>query len=64
MKCHRRFKRRAHRGQISVHVGVRQRCRALDAESPALPTMSTRNVPAGRWMKVQGMFKSEHTSPA
>ena len=38
---------------ISIHVGVGQRCRARDVESPAvLPTMSTRNVPAGRWMKV------------
>ena len=53
------FKRRAHRSSlILVHVGVGQRCRARDAESPAiLPTMSTRNVPAGRWMRVQGMFE-------
>eukprot|EP00964_Phaeocystis_antarctica_P125226 scaffold88852_cov71-Phaeocystis_antarctica.AAC.3 len=34
---------------IIVHVGVGQRCRARDEESPAsLPTMNTRNVPAGR----------------
>eukprot|EP00964_Phaeocystis_antarctica_P061509 scaffold36779_cov71-Phaeocystis_antarctica.AAC.2 len=42
---------------ISEHVGVGQRRRAFDVKSPALPTMSTRNVPAGRWMKVQGKFK-------
>ena len=42
------FERRADIGSlIVVHVGVGQRCRALDVESPApLPTMSTRNVPA------------------
>ena len=39
-----------------MHVDVGQRCRALDQEPPpTLPTMSTRNVPAGRWMKIQGM---------
>ena len=49
---------RAHRGSlIIVYVGVDQCCRARDEESPALPTMSTRNVPAGRWRKVQGKFK-------
>ena len=33
---------------ISVHVGVGQRCRARDGESPGtLLAMSTRNVPAG-----------------
>eukprot|EP00964_Phaeocystis_antarctica_P030641 scaffold17321_cov70-Phaeocystis_antarctica.AAC.2 len=51
--------RRAHIASlISVHVCVGERCRAQDVESSAiLPTMSTRNVPAGRWMKVQGKFK-------
>ena len=45
-----KIKRRAHRGSlIGIHVDVRQRCRAQDVESPALPAMSTRNVPAGRW---------------
>eukprot|EP00964_Phaeocystis_antarctica_P066070 scaffold39905_cov80-Phaeocystis_antarctica.AAC.4 len=36
---------------ILVHVGVGQRCRARDVESPALlPTMSTRHVTQrGRW---------------
>eukprot|EP00964_Phaeocystis_antarctica_P069702 scaffold42375_cov66-Phaeocystis_antarctica.AAC.1 len=35
---------------IRIHVGVDQRCRARDGESPAiLPTMSTCNVPSGRW---------------
>ena len=48
------FERRAHieSNLISVHVGIGQRCRAREAdeESPAiLPTMSTRNVPAGRY---------------
>eukprot|EP00964_Phaeocystis_antarctica_P089736 scaffold57308_cov59-Phaeocystis_antarctica.AAC.2 len=45
-----KFRTRAHKASlISVQVGVGQRCRALDVESPAiLPTMSTRNVPAGR----------------
>ena len=84
------FNRRAHKASpISVHVGVGQRCRAVDVESPAipfslvlvhvgvgqrsrardveppaiLPTMSTRNVPAGRWMKVQGMFKRRADTP-
>ena len=54
------FKRRAHiNSLIIVHVGVGQRCFALDPESPAiLSTTSKRNVPAGRWMKVQGMLKS------
>eukprot|EP00964_Phaeocystis_antarctica_P026638 scaffold15011_cov61-Phaeocystis_antarctica.AAC.4 len=35
-----------------MHAGVGQRCRALlgDEEPPTvLPTMSTRNVPAGPW---------------
>eukprot|EP00964_Phaeocystis_antarctica_P084409 scaffold53140_cov64-Phaeocystis_antarctica.AAC.3 len=47
------FKGRAHPASpILVNVGVGQRCRAQDVESPAiLPTMSTRNVPAGRWRK-------------
>ena len=55
-----RFERRAHKvSLIRVHVGVGQRCRAEDVESPApLPTVSTRNVPAGRWMKVQERFKA------
>ena len=58
------FRRRAHIASfISVHVGVGQRCRALDVDSPAtLPTMSTRNVSAGRWMQVQET--GEHTLPA
>ena len=53
------FKSRAHnRSLIGVYVAVGQRCRARDEESPAsLPTTSTRNVPAGRWFKVQGKFK-------
>ena len=57
------FRRRAHMASfISVHVGVDQRCRAppsviADVESPALPTMSTRNVPAGRWIRVHGKLK-------
>ena len=56
------FKRRAHRvvpiSPISVHVGVGQRCRARDEESPAtLPTIRTRDVPAGRWMEAQEQFK-------
>ena len=52
------FKWRAHLvSLISVHVGVGQHCRARDVESPALPTMSTRNVPAGRWRKRRRRFK-------
>ena len=57
------FRRQAHMASfISVHVGVDQRCRATpsviaDVESPALPTMSTRNVPAGRWIRVHGKLK-------
>ena len=56
MKVQGQFKRRAHIASlILVHIGVGQRCRALNVESPALlPTTSTRNVPAGRWMKGQG----------
>eukprot|EP00964_Phaeocystis_antarctica_P004982 scaffold2716_cov64-Phaeocystis_antarctica.AAC.7 len=43
---------------IVVHVGVGQRCRALDVESPTiLPTVSTRNVPTGRWIHAQKKFK-------
>ena len=66
MKVQGQFKRRAHMGSfISVHVGVGQRCLPLDVKSPAmLPTMSTRNVPAGRWMKVQGMFEKVSTPTA
>eukprot|EP00964_Phaeocystis_antarctica_P023482 scaffold13128_cov76-Phaeocystis_antarctica.AAC.2 len=58
MKAQGTFKRQAHQSSlIGVHVGVGQRCRTIDAESPAiLPNISTRNVPAGRWMKVQGRF--------
>ena len=49
-KAHGQFKRRAHIASlIGVHVAVGQRCRAGDEESPALPNMSMRNVPAGRW---------------
>ena len=60
MKAQGMFKRRAYiASPILVHIGVGQRCRAINVESPArLPTMSTRNVPAGRWMKVQAMFKT------
>eukprot|EP00964_Phaeocystis_antarctica_P055996 scaffold32981_cov66-Phaeocystis_antarctica.AAC.8 len=49
------FERRTHPGGlIIVHDGVGQRCCAPDEDSPAtLPTTSTRNVPAGRWMKVR-----------
>ena len=59
MKVQGMFEGRADIGSpIIVHVGVGQRCRAEDVESPAiLPTKSARNVPAGRWMKVQGMFE-------
>eukprot|EP00964_Phaeocystis_antarctica_P002395 scaffold1237_cov67-Phaeocystis_antarctica.AAC.2 len=41
-------RRRAHMSRfVRIHVGVGQRCRALDVESPAiLQTTSTRNVPA------------------
>ena len=47
---------------IIVRVGVVQRCSAIDVESSTtLPTMSTRNVPAGRWVRVQGTSKGEHT---
>ena len=65
---------------VFVHVGVGQRCRAparkpmpslatrtfdtCDVKSPALPTMSTHNVPAGRWRKYLGKAESEHTSAA
>eukprot|EP00964_Phaeocystis_antarctica_P161347 scaffold133318_cov72-Phaeocystis_antarctica.AAC.2 len=61
MKVHGQFERRAHIfSLISVHVGVGQRCRAPDGESPAtLPTTSTRNVPAGRWMQVRRKFKMQ-----
>ena len=60
------FKRRAHiNSLIIVHVGVGQRCRAMDQESSTtLPTMSTRNVPEGRWINNQGQSKGEHTTPA
>eukprot|EP00964_Phaeocystis_antarctica_P138872 scaffold103534_cov74-Phaeocystis_antarctica.AAC.2 len=50
----------AHARQHSVNSAGRwmKRCRARDEESSAmLPTTSTRNVPAGRWMTVQGIFK-------
>eukprot|EP00964_Phaeocystis_antarctica_P040351 scaffold23068_cov70-Phaeocystis_antarctica.AAC.2 len=59
IKVQGKLKRRAHLGSlVRVHVGVGQRCRAVDTESPAiLPSMSTRNVPAGRWMIVQGNFR-------
>ena len=52
MRAQARFNRQAHVSLVLVHVGVGQRCRALDEESPAsLPTMSSRYVPAGRWRK-------------
>eukprot|EP00964_Phaeocystis_antarctica_P107180 scaffold71942_cov69-Phaeocystis_antarctica.AAC.2 len=58
MKVQGIFKRRAHLASlILVHVRVGQRCRARDVESSAvLPTMSTRNVPAGRWRKCRRRF--------
>ena len=50
---------------IIVHVGVSQRCCARDEESPApLPTMSTRNVPAGRWNVTHGFDSRESSPPA
>eukprot|EP00964_Phaeocystis_antarctica_P014591 scaffold8060_cov82-Phaeocystis_antarctica.AAC.1 len=50
-KCLGKGRRRAHRLRgVRIHVGVGQRCRAPDVESPAiLPIMNTRNVPAGQW---------------
>ena len=40
---------------VRIHVGVDQCCRASDVKPPAiLPTMSTYNVPAGRWRKCLG----------
>ena len=56
------FKRRTHLvSLIIVHVRAGQRGRVQespDVESPTmLPTTSTRNVPAGRWMKVQGRLR-------
>eukprot|EP00964_Phaeocystis_antarctica_P120971 scaffold84692_cov66-Phaeocystis_antarctica.AAC.10 len=60
------FKRRAHIASlIIVHVGVGQRCRAPDEESPAiLPTVSTRNVPAGQWKTCHRRFKTRaHVYP-
>ena len=43
---------------ILVHVGVGQRCRALDEESPAmLPTKSTSNLPL--WMKYRRRFEMQ-----
>ena len=57
MRAQARFNRRAHVSLVLVHVGVGQRCRALDEESPAmLPTMSSRDVPAGRWVRAQERF--------
>ena len=46
---------------ISVDVGVGQRCRAKDCKSPSatLPTMSTRNVPAGQWNVTHGFDSRE-----
>ena len=66
MKVQGYFKLRAHPGsQIGVHVGVDQRCRAHDGESPAiLPTMSKRNVPAGRWNVTHGFDSRESSPPA
>ena len=57
------FKRRAHIASlIIVHVGVGQRCRAPDGESPALlPIMSTRNVSAGLDESSRKVQKCEHT---
>ena len=50
MKVQGMFKRWGHLASlIGIHVCVRQRCRAQDVESSALPAMSTRNVPAGQW---------------
>ncbi len=58
VRAQERFNRRAHPSSlILVHVGVGQRCRARDVESPAtLPTMSTRDVQAGRWVRAQERF--------
>ena len=53
---------------ILVHVGVGQRCRAPDEESPAiLPTASTSNLPLGRAHIISGVvmdiaaFKVSHS---
>ena len=53
------FNRRAHISLILVHVGFGQhgRAPASDEEPPAiLRTMSTRDVPAGCWMRAQARF--------
>ena len=53
---------------ILVHVGVGQRCRAPDEESPAiLPTASTSNLPLGQAHIISGVvmdiaaFKVSHS---
>eukprot|EP00964_Phaeocystis_antarctica_P014592 scaffold8060_cov82-Phaeocystis_antarctica.AAC.2 len=58
-KC-KRSQHTAHKAAYSQFSGAMdesswKRCRARDVESSAtLPTMSTRNVPAGRWKKCLG----------
>ena len=45
---------------VRIHVGVGQRCRADDVESPALQAKSrARNIPSGRWKKRLGRFKMQ-----
>ena len=56
-ECLGKGRRRAHisRG-IRIHIGVGQRCRARDVESPTLPAKRTSAFQLGsrgRWMKVQ-----------
>ena len=65
MNVQRKIKRRAHiASSIGIHVDVCQRCRAHDVESPALPAMSTRNVPAGRWIKGLGKGRRRGAHPS
>ena len=64
MRAQARFKRRAHPiSLILVHVGVGQRCRAPDKESPAaLPTMSTHmTFQRGAGLELKEGSTSEHT---
>ena len=49
------------RCDVRIHVGVGQRCRALDVESPALPAASARSASIGAMEEMSGKVQNAST---
>jgi len=57
-----RFRKQAHKMcLVLVHIRLVQRRFASksNVDATTLPSVSTRNVPSGQWMKIQGNFKMQ-----